>query len=395
MRIHDGAFREIDGRRSVATPSPPPYPPPLVGDGPDGVHPAATTVPVSEVHSSDPEARPGPAHDFARRVSQGMTPTILYLASLVGAVGLFLIMRPHRRATRLVGSIVGAGAIAFLMTNVLRSLADDAAVPILEVVFGLGGIAGAVRMVTHPRPVFAAIWFVVVVVCSAGLFLLMDAEFMAFSLVIVYAGAILITYLFVIMLAQEATGTAGEALYDRLPREPIAALVVGFVLVASIGDALLVVDGGVNPSVAGAVERADVDRWAVLDGMPKQLDETVRGLVDAEPGTRIEIARDPDGVAIHLADGAATVLADVDGEMRTVTLPESAAPTNTQAVGWSLVARFPVSLEVAGVILLMAMFGAVVLARRQIDLSEDERRVAAGLSPLLEEEDNELAGGAA
>ena len=204
-----------------------------------------------------------------------MTPLILYLASLAGAVGLFLIMRPHRRGTRMVGTIIGAGAMAFLMTQILLSLADYAILPVLEVVFALGGIAGAVRMVTHPRPVFAAIWFVVVVVCSAGLFLLMGAEFMAFSLIIVYAGAILITYLFVIMLAQEATGTAGEALYDRLPREPVAALVVGFVLLASIGDALLVVDGGVSANRPDAVAIAETDRWSVLDGMPMQLDRTV------------------------------------------------------------------------------------------------------------------------
>lgn len=324
-----------------------------------------------------------------------MTPTILYLASLVGAVGLFLIMRPHRRATRTAGTIIGAGAIAFLMTQILQSLADDAAVPVLEVVFGLGGIAGAVRMVTHPRPVFAAIWFVVVVVCSAGLFLLMDAEFMAFSLIIVYAGAILITYLFVIMLAQEATGTAGEALYDRLPREPIAALVVGFVLLASIGDALLSVDGGVDPNIPGAVERADADRWAVLDGMPKQLDRTVREQLASDAPETVEIVRTDDGRAIRMQDGRPMVDVIVDGDPRAVQLPDAAAPTNTQAVGWSLVARFPVSLEVAGVILLMAMFGAVVLARRQIDLSEDERRLAAGLSPLLEDEDNDFAGGAA
>jgi hypothetical protein len=51
-------------------------------------------------------------------------------------------------------------------------------------------------------------------------------------------------------------------------------------------------------------------------------------------------------------------------------------------VGMSLVASFPASLELAGVILLMAMYGAVVLARRQIELGEDERRLAAGLDPL-------------
>jgi NADH:ubiquinone oxidoreductase subunit 6 (subunit J) len=140
-----------------------------------------------------------------------MTPSILYTACVVGAIGLYLIMRPHRKATRIVGTIAGAGALAFIMVKVLEGLDADAPVPILEIIFGLAAITGAARMVTHPRPVFAAIYFVVVVVSSAGMFLLMDAEFMAFSLIIVYAGAILITYLFVLMLAQDATSTAGEA----------------------------------------------------------------------------------------------------------------------------------------------------------------------------------------
>ena len=102
-----------------------------------------------------------------------MTAIILYLASLAGAVGLFFIMRPHPQTIRIGGTILGAGAVAFMMVEVLKALSDDAPVPILEVVFGMGGIAGAVRMVTHPQPVFAAIWFVMVVVCSAGMFLLL------------------------------------------------------------------------------------------------------------------------------------------------------------------------------------------------------------------------------
>jgi hypothetical protein len=43
-------------------------------------------------------------------------------------------------------------------------------------------------------------------------------------------------------------------------------------------------------------------------------------------------------------------------------------------VGWSLVNDFPVTIELAGVILLMAMFGAAVLARRAIELTEKEKR---------------------
>jgi hypothetical protein len=137
------------------------------------------------------------------------------------------------------------------------------------------------------------------------------------------------------------------------------------------------------------------ERWKVLDGLPRQLDETVASLLVSEDGKTPEftVERDDDGRAIRMADGVAKVDVLVGDDTRTVELPLTALPTNTQLVGWALVAVFPVSLEIAGVILLMAMFGAVVLARRQIDLSEDEVRVAAGLQPLLEDEDSEFAGG--
>ncbi|RPG21868.1 MAG: hypothetical protein CBB69_001445 [Phycisphaera sp. TMED9] len=326
-----------------------------------------------------------------------MTPSILYIACVVGAIGLYLIMRPHRKATRIVGTIAGAGAVAFIMVKVLEGLAADAAVPILEVVFGLAAIAGAARMVTHPRPVFAAIYFVVVVVSSAGMFLLMDAEFMAFSLIIVYAGAILITYLFVLMLAQDATSTAGEALYDRIPREPLAALVVGFVLLAVLSDAFLLVDGGVRPDAPGmtpSLSSVEEDRWMVLDGLPIQLEETVAEILATDSTAAAEFTIERiDGRAIRFDGTHASVDVKIADESRNLVLPVSAMPTNAQLVGWSLVATFPVSLEVAGVILLMAMFGAVVLARRQIDLGEDELRVAAGMTPLLEDEESEFAGG--
>jgi hypothetical protein len=63
-------------------------------------------------------------------------------------------------------------------------------------------------------------------------------------------------------------------------------------------------------------------------------------------------------------------------------LPHSMIPDNIHRVGLALVAKFPASLELAGVILLMAMLGAVVLARRQIELGEDELRRTTGMRPL-------------
>ena len=321
-----------------------------------------------------------------------MTPTIFYFACLAGALGLFLVMRPHQQATRAFGALLGAGAMGGIMLMILKALPDHSAIPYLEIFFGLGSIAGAARLVTHPRPVFAAIYFVVVVVCSAGLFLIMQAEFMAFALIIVYAGAILITYLFVLMLAQEASANPGEQEYDLLPREPIAALVVGFVLLAAIGDALLSDEGGVKPTGdTELIEDRYTARWEILQSMPLQLERVTEAI---EKSTGMDAV--PSSMTIE--DGRAFItLTDQSDESATQEVRHQIGyeylPTNTQEVGWELVAGFPVSLEMAGVILLMAMFGAVVLARRQIELGEDERRQAGGLEPMVPDEDSEISGG--
>jgi hypothetical protein len=53
-----------------------------------------------------------------------------------------------------------------------------------------------------------------------------------------------------------------------------------------------------------------------------------------------------------------------------------------------------VSLELAGVILLMALFGAVVLARRQMEMAEDQRRAAAGVARIGDEGSMDRGGAA-
>lgn len=97
-------------------------------------------------------------------------------------------------------------------------------------IFAAIAVIGSVRVVTHPRPVYAALYFVLVVLSVAGLFLIVGSEFLAAALVVVYAGAILVTYLFVIMLAQQG----GAADYDVAAREPALAVIAAFALLAAI-----------------------------------------------------------------------------------------------------------------------------------------------------------------
>ena len=137
--------------------------------------------------------------------------TILFLCVL-GGIGTVLLLPGPKQSTRFGGALLTlAGlALALFLFEAEAGHADSDTGPYFWI-FAAIAIVGAVRVITHPRPVYSALYFVLTVFASAGLFILMYAEFMAAALVLIYAGAILITYVFVIMLAASAQ-TAGRSL---------------------------------------------------------------------------------------------------------------------------------------------------------------------------------------
>jgi len=309
-----------------------------------------------------------------------MAPTILYSGCLVGAIALYLLLRPGPKVLKGVGVVVGLGALAWVIVESVAAFGTpgEGAPQPFYVLFSLIAVAAAVRMITHHRPVYAALYFVLVVLSSAGLFLVLEAEFMAFALVIVYAGAILITYLFVLMLAQQAARPGEEEHqpeYDLVPREPGAAVVVGFVLLALLSDMIFNGAAELPPPPAPAQVRQTA--WERLPLLPDRLERAAR----REIPELTEVVNS--GLVIEDGDAYVPVYTGEarEGEPREpqlVRLPDDAMPENIEQVGLALIRDFPVSLELAGVILLMAMFGAVVLARRVIEMAEQEKRRASG-----------------
>lgn len=88
-------------------------------------------------------------------------------------------------------------------------------------------VASAVGAVTMRSPVYCAIWFALTLLGTAGLFLYQGAQFLGVATIVVYAGAILVTFLFVLMLAQPQ----GHVYYDRLSWEALLSSCAGAVLV--------------------------------------------------------------------------------------------------------------------------------------------------------------------
>jgi NADH-quinone oxidoreductase subunit J len=67
-------------------------------------------------------------------------------------------------------------------------------------VFGLIAIASAIAFVTRKSPVAAALWLVNTMFCLAALYVMLDAQFIGAVQVLLYAGAIMVVFLFVVML---------------------------------------------------------------------------------------------------------------------------------------------------------------------------------------------------
>jgi NADH-quinone oxidoreductase subunit J len=171
-------------------------------------------------------------------------------------------------------------------------------------------LVGALGVVLAANPVHSALSLVTVLVAIAALFVVQDAQLLAAVQVIVYAGAIVVLFLFVIMLlGVDRTESTAETLRIQRP----AAVVLGLALVVTL---LVLIAPG----------------WAT--GEP-----ATRGVVEARGG-------------------------------------------NVQAVAESLFTTFLWPFELTAVLLVIAVIGGVVLARRS-HLPADEELLQ------LEEQDGD------
>jgi len=98
--------------------------------------------------------------------------------------------------------------------------------------FGLLAIASAIAFVTRRSPVSAALWLVSVMFNLAALYVMMGAHFVGVIQVIVYAGAIMVVFLFVVMLLN--LGRDGELPDFRGKWGRLAAGLVGLALLAQV-----------------------------------------------------------------------------------------------------------------------------------------------------------------
>jgi NADH-quinone oxidoreductase subunit J len=107
---------------------------------------------------------------------------------------------------------------------------------VLVIFFVLAALAvlGAVSLILQSHPIHSALSLILVMVSLAGLYLLMGAEFIAAVQIIVYGGAVMVLFIFVIMLlnagVEERTNLSKLATFGGIP----LALALGGIIAAAI-----------------------------------------------------------------------------------------------------------------------------------------------------------------
>ena len=154
----------------------------------------------------------------------------LFVLSLaVCAAGVCWLMPQRQARPRSVGLVLALSGFVAL-GGMLHAPAGPLTETVLFWLFGGGAVLCGVLMITSKRPVYSALWFALATLSTCGLFLLQSAPFLAAATIIVYAGAIVVTFLFVIMLAQQA----GATVYDQRSRQPLAATFAAFILLGAL-----------------------------------------------------------------------------------------------------------------------------------------------------------------
>ena len=156
----------------------------------------------------------------------------LILATLLGGFGLWWMMPGSARRLKTLGIVlaIAAGALFFSVLPI-SGIQFEAA---LFCIFAAITLAAGAATITSRSPVYCAIWFALTLLGVGGLFLLNGAQFLGVATIAVYAGAIVVTFLFVLMLAQPE----GHSFYDRISWGKVPSL---FSCLAGVGFAALMI----------------------------------------------------------------------------------------------------------------------------------------------------------
>ena len=127
--------------------------------------------------------------------------------------------------------------------------------------YGFAGllVVSALRVITARNPVHAALFLVLAFFCASGLWMLLKAEFLSLALILVYVGAVMVLFLFVVMMLDINFDRLRQGFWSYLPLGSlIGILMVLEVSVVLGGQYFQVFDTPLPPELADSSNTKDL-----------------------------------------------------------------------------------------------------------------------------------------
>lgn len=345
-----------------------------------------------------------------------------YILTLLGTIAVYLMLPKNlNKKFRLLRYTL---MCLFLASFMILLFSDAQALTIeilLFAIFSLVALIGAASLVFQANPARSAISFTLVVISVSGLFLLLSAPFLMATTIIVYAGAIIVTFLFVLMLAQQSV----LLIDDVQTRLPFTATSISFLFFLVT---VLVIQFTYSPaqlrqplqaiyraSLAATPEEfnqifdpnqlntldEEVSRLRNLDNlnhlivypMGKESLNNISELIDEVKANYTSYQLEPNEssylelraslrklvyanfgrltISRSLSSPYSGVASDIPShriERDKAGVPVSPA-NNVSAIAHSLYTDHLLSIEIAGTLLLIATIGSVVISQRKLELA--------------------------
>ncbi len=256
--------------------------------------------------------------------NQSLTSTwtlTMLIPIVLGAAGYLLIQHGIEKSR----AFIAAGVVSLIVSvGVAIGFTPGTFESSMLIGFCALATGGGIGFLVAREPVYAALGFATAVLSVCGVLFMQSALFIAAATMIVYAGATIIIFLFVLMFAQQTELRN----YDVQLNNPLVAATIGAILLATI-TMCVTGENAILPL------RPDTTRSMSAADLPDNL--------RSEAGK--EVAKRMDAVAPGLRF----------------------VPGSTAGLGRSLYTDYLIAVELAGTVLLVATIGAIALAQRSTE----------------------------
>ncbi|MXY48690.1 MAG: NADH-quinone oxidoreductase subunit J [Gemmatimonadetes bacterium] len=113
--------------------------------------------------------------------------------------------------------------------------------------FAIVAVASSVAMILQRNPIYCVLLLIMVMISIAGLYLMLDAQFVAIIQIVVYAGAIMVLFLFVIMLLNLSREEGGVFRIQK----PLAVILAALLFLPVAAMIMSYAGGGTTPPADG------------------------------------------------------------------------------------------------------------------------------------------------